>query len=92
MRHEVGWGGSWDTHCAVLYTVHVHMHTHTCTLTHTHTHTHTHTRTSVDPTSSHRIQLSDDIPNLSSVDAAANEDVDTSNEGLIKLFNLQGNI
>ena len=60
--------------------------------THIHTHTHTHTRTSVDPTSSHRIQLSDDIPNLSSVDAAANEDVETLNEGLIKLFNLQGNI
>ena len=46
------------------------------THTHTHTHPHAHTRTSVDPTSSHRIQLSDDIPNLSSVDAAANEDAD----------------
>ena len=49
-------------------------------------------RTNVDPTSSQRIQLNDDIPNLSSVDVAANEDVDTSNDGLIKLFNLQENI
>ena len=45
--------------------------------------------TSVDPTSSQRIQLNDDIPSLSSVDVTANEDVDTSNDGLIKLLNLQ---